>query len=95
MNNNDLLTVLIAFVFGCFAHQMMRNMCRGRLVEGDRVVSDLGVPFDNTYYRVNWCRDKSGTLYDDCECKDFQFPSNRRVCYYNLNKQKHRTYLSG
>jgi len=34
MNNNDLLTLLIAFVLGYFAHQMMRNMCGRRLVEG-------------------------------------------------------------
>ena len=36
MNHNDLLTLLIAFVFGYFAHQMMRNMCGNRLIEGDR-----------------------------------------------------------
>ena len=34
MNNNDLLTLLVAFVLGYFAHQMMGNMCRGRLLEG-------------------------------------------------------------
>ena len=34
MNNNDLLTLLIAFVLGYFAHQMMRQMCRGGLLEG-------------------------------------------------------------
>ena len=34
MNQNDLLTLLVAFVLGYFAHQMMRNMCGSRLVEG-------------------------------------------------------------
>ena len=34
MDNNQLMTLLIAFVLGYFAHQMMRNMCGGRLVEG-------------------------------------------------------------
>ena len=34
MNNNQLMTLLIAFVLGYFVHQMMRNMCGGRLVEG-------------------------------------------------------------
>ena len=36
MDNNQLLTLLIAFVLGYFAHQMMGNMCRGRLVEGGK-----------------------------------------------------------
>ena len=35
MNNEDLLTLLIAFVLGYFAHQMMRQMCGRRLVEGN------------------------------------------------------------
>ena len=34
MKNEDLLTLLVAFVLGYFAHQMMRNMCGRRLVEG-------------------------------------------------------------
>jgi len=33
MENNNFLTILIAFIVGLFAHQMMKNMC-GRLVEG-------------------------------------------------------------
>ena len=33
MNNNDLMTLLCAFVLGYVAHQMMRNMCG--LVEGN------------------------------------------------------------
>ena len=34
MEDKDLLTILIAFVLGYFAHQMMRQMCDRRLVEG-------------------------------------------------------------
>ena len=34
MEDKDLLTLLIAFVLGYFAHQMMRQMCGGRLMEG-------------------------------------------------------------
>ena len=34
MDNNYLLTLLIAFVLGCFAHQMMKQMCGERLFEG-------------------------------------------------------------
>ena len=34
MDNNDLLIVLIAFILGYFAYQMIGNMCRCRLVEG-------------------------------------------------------------
>ena len=34
MEDKDLLTLLILFVLGCFAYQIMRNTCRRRLVEG-------------------------------------------------------------
>jgi len=33
MDNNNLLTLLIAFVLGYFAHQMMGDMCGNRLFE--------------------------------------------------------------
>ena len=34
MKDNDLLMVVIAFVFGFMLQGMMKNMCGGRLVEG-------------------------------------------------------------
>ena len=55
MEDKDLLTLLIAFVLGYFAHQMMRNMCEGKLVEaaiGDDCASDANCntnPGDDNY----------------------------------------------
>ena len=34
MEDNKLLMIVLAFVLGCMASQMMKNMCGGRLVEG-------------------------------------------------------------
>ena len=41
MEDKDLLTLLIVFVPGYFSHQIMENMCGGRLLEGS------GNAFDN------------------------------------------------
>ena len=41
MKDNDLLMIILAFVSGFMLHGMMKNMCGGRLVEGDTAgVSD-------------------------------------------------------
>ena len=65
MDNNDLLTLLIAFVLGYFAHQMMRNMCGGRLVEGD-VIDSIGNMLESAGNWVTTAGDnllnKPGTL---------------------------------
>jgi len=34
MDNNELLMIVLAFILGCMASGMMRQMCGGRLVEG-------------------------------------------------------------
>ena len=34
MDNNNLLMIILAFVFGYCLQGMMKNMCGGRLVEG-------------------------------------------------------------
>jgi hypothetical protein len=34
MKDNDLLMIILAFVFGFMLQGMMKNMCGGRLVEG-------------------------------------------------------------
>ena len=34
MNNNQLMILLVLFVMGYFANQMMENMCGNNLVEG-------------------------------------------------------------
>ena len=92
MNNNDLLTLLIAFVLGYFAHQMMRNMCGGRLVEGNfaaRVLPDPGnLVLDDSYYDVYWCKNKLGNEYYDCRC--IKYSIDDIVCYYDANKLKHK-----
>tara|TARA_B110000858_G_C17793523_1_gene471161 strand:+ start:399 stop:587 length:189 start_codon:yes stop_codon:yes gene_type:complete len=37
MEDNSLLMIVLAFVFGFMCSQMMKQICGGRLVEGDRV----------------------------------------------------------
>jgi hypothetical protein len=40
MKDNDLLMIILAFVSGFMLHGMMKNMCGGRLVEGDTAECD-------------------------------------------------------
>ena len=40
MKDNDLLMIILAFVSGFMLQGMMKNMCGGRLVEGDSIVGD-------------------------------------------------------
>ena len=40
MKDNDLLMIILAFVSGFMLHGMMKNMCGGRLVEGDTAGCD-------------------------------------------------------
>ena len=53
MDNNDLLTLLIAFVLGYFAHQMMGQMCGGRLVEGKQCTANTVRKDCNRYERCD------------------------------------------
>ena len=45
MKDNDLLMIILAFVFGYMLQEMMKNMCGLRLVEG--VTNSLSKPCDN------------------------------------------------
>jgi len=45
MKDNDLLMIILAFVFGYMLQGMMKNMCGLRLVEG--VTNSLSIPCDN------------------------------------------------
>ena len=39
MENNSLLMIVMAFILGCMASQMMKSMCGSRLVEGDEKIT--------------------------------------------------------
>ena len=55
MDNNDLLTLLIAFVLGYFACQMMGNMCKNGLLEG-APTDDDSIPGDTDEDKRKWIR---------------------------------------
>ena len=43
MDDNNLLMIILAFVFGFMLQGMMKNMCGGRLIEGAVLGGDGGV----------------------------------------------------
>jgi hypothetical protein len=60
MDNNELLMIVLAFVVGYMASNMMKNMCGQRLVEGDEFEQTCDPTESNADYKCS--RDyESGT----------------------------------
>ena len=76
MNDNYLVTLLIVFVLGYFAHQMMKNMCVNRLFEGNNIsVGDNVIQSTGDQWKLNngLCQD-CFTKGNDCHfCLQAQY----------------------
>jgi len=57
MDDNNLLMIILAFVFGFMLQGMMKNMCGGRLVEGSLFCGDGS----------KWCGFGFGCMKNDNE----------------------------
>ena len=88
MDDNSLLVIVLAFVVGYMASGMMKQMCGGRLVEGDSnfcQITDGAIDYINQTFPKS-ITDKSITKYtnlcsshkkrDDCH--------NTEHVYYNI-----------
>ena len=91
MNNNQLLTLLIAFILGCIIHQMMGNMCS--ILEGsysDDAMERIQQNYKNCLYNCRMLNTapKSVTQSDPENWSEVNAPPGMRlhVTPYNLCK---------
>ena len=81
MDDNSLLVIVLAFIVGCMCSGMMKQMCRGRLVEGnvdedDSVDPYTGLPLNPVTKKPFNC---TYGFYFKGDIKDKKYPIETRI----------------
>ncbi len=101
MKDNDLLMIILAFVSGFMLHGMMKNMCGGRLVEGDRIVGNGSIGsicFDDSQCTgsMRYCTNVlngygSGVCATGCSLTDLYACPDGQTCSLNTRTCVHQS----